>query len=379
MSIRNRIAFAGVMLGLALAAVAFPVSAASAAGAADNIFTVGNYPVEARAKDAVTAKNTALADGQQAALRSLFRRLVPVTAYRKLKAMPPVKAADFVDGVSVRSERNSTTDYIATLDFSFQPAAVRDILRRSQIPFVDSQALQTVLIPLYRPKLDAPFESGGGLWYDAWKGLDLVHTLSPLKLEALRPGIAPDVVQSLIKNANGADKILADEYKSPRVLIAIAEPDATGKKLSVTLVGTDAVGSFSLQRNYRLNPAEKSYTAELAAIVCLGVLEGRWKAGKGGAVGGVDIAAGGDSTSATGDGAIHLTVEFATLPEWNDMRTRLLAADGAFDLAVGSVSARSAEVSVRHGGGVQGLTEALATNGLTMSQTGSAWRVQSTF
>ena len=382
MSIRNLIATASVTLGMAASVVLFALAQANAAGSAETVFTVGNYPVEARAKDAVTAKNTALADGQQAALRSLLRRLVPVTAYHRLKAMPPVKAADFVDGVSVRSERNSTTDYIATLDFSFQPAAVRDILRRNQIPFVDSQALQTLLIPIYRSKPDAPFESGQGFWHDAWKGLDLIHTLSPLKLEPLKPAIAAETIQSLIKNKDGAGKIIADEYKSPRVVVAIAEPDATGKKLSVTLVGSDAVGSFNLQRNYRLNPADKSYTAELAAIVGLGVLEGRWKAGKGGAVGGIDIAAGGNGGNGTADGetgAFQLVVEFTTLSEWNDIRTRLLATDGAFDVAVGSVSARSAEVSLRHAGGPQALTEALATNGLTMSASGSAWRVQSTF
>ena len=379
MSIRNLTTTAFALLAMVVAGLALPLRAVWAAGSAENIFTVGNYPVEARAKDAVTAKNTALGDGQQAALRSLFRRLVPVTSYRRLKAMPPVKAADLVDGVSVRSERNSTTEYIATLDFSFQPAGVRDVLRRNQIPFVDAQAPQTVLVPIYRARSDAPFESGQGFWVDAWKGLDLVHTLSPLKLETLKPGITADTIQALIKSTNGADKIIADEYKSPRVLLAIAEPDATGKRLLVTLVGTDAVGPFNLQRKYRLNAADRSYTAELAAIVGLGVLEGRWKAGKGGAVGGIDIAAERQSGLGGAEGSLQLVVEFATLSEWNDIRTRLLATDGAFDVAVGSVSARSAEVSVRHAGGADALMTALATNGLTMSPNGSGWRVQSTF
>ena len=45
----------------------------------DNVYTVGNYPVDARAANAVAAKERALADGQQAAFRSLLKRLVPVT------------------------------------------------------------------------------------------------------------------------------------------------------------------------------------------------------------------------------------------------------------------------------------------------------------
>ena len=48
------------------------------AQAAETVFTVGNYPVEARADNAVAAKTQALADGQQAAFRSLLKRLVPV-------------------------------------------------------------------------------------------------------------------------------------------------------------------------------------------------------------------------------------------------------------------------------------------------------------
>ncbi len=38
--------------------------------------TVGNYPVQATAANAVAAKDQALADGQQGALRSLFKRIV---------------------------------------------------------------------------------------------------------------------------------------------------------------------------------------------------------------------------------------------------------------------------------------------------------------
>ena len=66
-----------------------------------------------------------MADGQQAAFRSLLKRLVPVTAYDRLKRLSALKASGFLDGVTVRSERNSSTDYIASLDFSFRADSVR--------------------------------------------------------------------------------------------------------------------------------------------------------------------------------------------------------------------------------------------------------------
>jgi hypothetical protein len=358
-----------------LIAMVMVIGAAHAGSVADSVFTVANYPVEARAKDSVTAKNTALADGQQAALRSLLRRLVPVTSYRRLKAMQPVKASDLIDGVSVRQERNSTTDYIATLDFAFQPAAIRAVLTRNGIPFVDSQAPQTILIPFYRSKSDGSYEINTGHWQDAWKGLDLSHTVSPLRLDKPKTDVTPETLAALVKGVPGAETVLASETKAERVVAAVAEPDAAGKFLVVTLAGVDAVGPFRLQRKYRLSGGDKVYTAELAAIVGLGVLEGRWKAGKGGAVGGLDVGANGGS----GQDNISLVVEFATLAEWNDIRSRLLDTDGAFDVTIGSVSALSAAVALRHAGGTPALTAALASKGLAMSDNAGTWIVRSTF
>jgi hypothetical protein len=346
------------------------VSPVNAGGSAPNVFTVANYPVEARAKDAITAKTTAIADGQQAALRSLLRRIVPVTSYRRLQAMPQVSAANLIDGVAVRDERSSQTEYIATLDFAFQPAAVRDLLRRNGLPYVDVQAPQTLVIPLYQARADAPIEAGRGSWFDAWKGLDLVQTVSPVKLETLKPGLPPETVRALTSGKGGAERIFTGEYKAERIVVALAEPDASGKKLTVTLVGIDASGPLKLVRSYRIPRGDAAYAAELAAVVSLGVLEGRWKAAKSGAIGGVDISE---------SGGLQLVVEFATLAEWNAIRSKLLDAEGAFDVAVGSVSNRSAEVSLRHGGGQQGLSDALAAQGLTLVPIAGQLVVRSTF
>jgi len=67
--------------------------------AADTVFIVAKYPVEARADNAVAAKTQALADGQQAAFRSLLKRLVPVTAYPRIRRLASVKAGSVNQGV----------------------------------------------------------------------------------------------------------------------------------------------------------------------------------------------------------------------------------------------------------------------------------------
>ena len=141
----------------------------AAAAPTDAVFTVGNYPVEARADNAVAAKDKALADGQQAAFRSLLKRLVPVTAYARIKRLAGVKAGDLVDGFKVRSERNSSTDYIASLDFTFQSKGVRDLLRREGIPFTDEQAPALTVVPVWRAAA-AGAAKGEAAWTNALEG-----------------------------------------------------------------------------------------------------------------------------------------------------------------------------------------------------------------
>ncbi|HWK34010.1 MAG TPA: DUF2066 domain-containing protein, partial [Hyphomicrobium sp.] len=81
--------------------VALLASGAGTAAADDEVFTIGNYPVDAQEANAVAAKRKAMADGQEAAFRSLLKRLVPVTNYERLKRLSSLKASGFLEGVSV--------------------------------------------------------------------------------------------------------------------------------------------------------------------------------------------------------------------------------------------------------------------------------------
>lgn len=368
----------GVVAGLAVGTTA----TAAYAARADAAFTVANYPVEASDKSAVAAKDKALADGQNAAFRSLLKRIVPVTAYKKISRLSTIKAGDLVSGVSVRSERNSSTDYIASLDFSFQPDAVRAALQREGIPFVEAQAEAVTVIPVMRQGNPAEAKTDSGPWRTAWSGLDLEHTLTPVKLDALKPVIHSDTVKMLTDGDDSGLRILASEYKIDRVVLAIFEPDLAAKKVLVTLAGQDAVGPILLTRTYRVSDGDLGYTSELAAVVALGVLEGRWKAIKSQAPGGVDAAyvpsaqpawaAGGSGTSSSGE-AVSFVAEFNSLAQWNDIRTQLLDTPGVDDVNISTMSARSADVALRYPGGVQSLANAVGSRGLTLVNNGTGW------
>lgn len=347
-------------------------SAVSSAPAGDVAFTVANYPVEATAQDAVAAKEKAHAEGQQAAFRSLLKRIVPVTAYNRLMRLKSVKAAGFLEGIAVRSERNSSTEYIASLDFSFQAQAVRDLLRREGVPYIDEQATPLVLVPVVINAQGSADVTATASWAETWRGLDLQHTVTPAKVEALRPVIHADTLRALREGSGSADRILSGEYRADLVIAAIAEIDQSTNRLHLTLAGTDAVGPISLRRSYRLSSDGVGYAMELAANIALGTLEGRWKAVKVSAWGGVDVLAGPGV-------AVDMQILFASLSQWNEIRQQLLETRGVEDLRVNGVSARSAEVSLLFPGGAQQLADVLAPRGLSLRNTGAGWFLRSSF
>jgi hypothetical protein len=346
------------LLGLLLLSAA---GAETRAASTDAVFTVGNYPVEARADNAVAAKDRALADGQQAALRSLLKRLVPVTAYARIRKLSTTRAGDLIEGYKVRSERNSATEYIASLDFSFQAKAVRDMLRREGIAFTDEQAPALIVIPVRRTAASAAPDNEAA-WSNVWKGLDLEHALTPVKLQTLKKEIAADTVNALADGDGSAIRGLAAAYGSELVLLAVAEQDDAAGRLNVTLSGRDAVGAFTLKRAYRLDAGDPAYTSELAAVVSLGILEGRWKSLK-------------SRRDAAARDAVDLliAVEFRGMTEWQDISRRLSATPGVEELEVAGLSARGARVTLRYAEGAEQLANALARQGLSLRAVGSNW------
>lgn len=365
-----RAAATGFAVSLALWTVGQP------ALAEDEVYTVAAYPVDAVASDAVTAKQKALAEGQQAAFRSLLKRLVPVTAYDQLERLKQVDAHELIEGVSVRDERTSATQYIASLDFSFRPEPIRDLLRSEGVPFVDEQAPAVTMIPIYLPAAagqgSAPAAlspaRGSRMWREVWSGLDLKHALTPITLGDAKAELTAEVIQQLVDGDGSALGTLSKAYGSSLVILAVAQPDLAAKRLNVALTGRDAVGAFVLKRSYRLSLDDPLYTGELAAVIALGILEGRWKATK------FD-----NGTVSAGFGGalipVQMIVEFRNLRQWQQMQQRITMLPGLEGMQVGGLSARGADVTVMYPGGPEALAQALTAQGFGVRQFGSTLQV----
>lgn len=355
-------------------AAAMPGLATPATAQADRVFTIGNYPVDATAQDAVAAKEKAIVEGQQAAFRSLLKRLTPVNSYKALAELRRLDAGNLIQGISVRSERNSSTSYRAALDFTFDAQRVRELLRQRGIPFVDEPSRETAVVLIVQA-IGAQASAGGGpftvkTWREAWSGLDLENGLIPVKLHERPANLTPEILKQSLTNPEAPLRTIAILNKSGQALVALAEPDVAARRLHVTLTGTDGVGPFVLKRTWRMDPSDAAYAGELAAVVSLGIVEGRWKSVQARPVGPRPIA-----------GAmlqpVQLSVEFRSSQEWQGLRRQIAEMPGVSDFSVGGISGRAADVALRYPGGGQALTEALATVGVELRPMGGTWLARS--
>ncbi|MEZ5816969.1 MAG: DUF2066 domain-containing protein [Hyphomicrobiaceae bacterium] len=379
------VAAAGLLL---LAATDVALSAARE----DRPFTIGNYPLEAHAANAVAAKEKAISEGQQAAFRSLLKRLVPVTAYKRLERLKGTKAGELIESFAVRSERNSSTTYIASYDFVFSPEPVRRLLDSEGIPYLDRQAPSVTIVPVYRVSPDAAKRlpptfsptAGADAWLYAWKALDLGNALTPASLQPLKPDVHGDTIQALAKGDFGMLRTLAQAYGTEAIVLAVLEPEADRKKLDVVLVGRDAVQNVYLKRSYRMDEGDLPYTAEYAAVISLSILEGRWKAINvrdarvAGAAASTWTPASAPASSGagpvqSGGAAVTIAVLFQGMAEWQEISRQLAHLPEVAGMEVLGLSARRARVSLNYPGGPQNLALTLAQHGLILENTSEGW------
>ncbi len=378
----------------ALATILGLVGSVAPLRAAD-VYTVAKYPVGAVAGNAVAAKREAIADGRRRAFRSLLKRLVAVTDYHRFPRLDGAALEALVDGYSVRREKNSRTEYLATLDYRFNREAVVALLRSYGLSYYDRQAPPVVVVPIFaraasetgtaspvgapaEPFASQEAERRQRLWRRAWRGLDLVNALVPVRIAPRKDTLRREVLSRLIAGSAGsfADLgVLQQAYGAPHVVLAHAALSADGRHLTVTLVGRDSIGAFRFERSYPVEATSEealAFTAELAAVVGLGVLEGRWKfvrAVPGNAWGGPGVAGGPES--------VALTVRFNGLREWQRIRRTLVAVPGVDSFEVSALTARGAEVRLIFPGGVAALRRQLRAEGLRLEQADGVWLLES--
>ena len=352
-----------VVVLLAMCILSVPTTRAQPA----RVYTVEKISIEASAADAVAAKKKAIAEAERRALNTVLWRITPFSAYERLPRPKPALIEDLLEGYSVRREAYSGTQYLATLDFTFQPNAVRQFLEGYGIPFSETQGPRIAVLPILLR--DGKMVKGGSdSWRKAWTGLDLDHTLTPVRLMPLDQAVTDEQAQALLGGDVRAFEAVSRIYGEDAMVVAVASADNKDGKLTTRFFGTDGAGPIDLPRFDRINAGDMDSAAKRSAMIALRILEGRWKLARS-PLGGVPE----DAQPIN----FAMTAEFAGLPQWQQMRSRLTRVPGVQSLDIVSLSARAANVTLEFPGGAERLSQQLGRHNLYLHNEGGAWILRS--
>lgn len=326
----------------------------------NSLFTAAKVSVDVTAKDAVAAKEQALDEAKKRALRTVFKRLAPYSAYDRLPQVKPDGIDDMLSNFMIRSEQNSRTRYLATIDFNFRDEAVRRQLTGSNIIYSDVQSPPVTVLPIFISdgKVDS---TGRDPWRKAWLDLDLSHAVTPVTLAHLGTSLDAGGVSAILAGQGDGFAKLRETQKSDRLVLAVAEQKQGTDRLNLKLYGVDGAGSFALAQAIRLPKGDVGAAASRGAKLALSVLETRWKV--------TQSFSGGDDADPARH-AVALTVEFSSLREWQDIRSRLAKVPGVQALETASLSARSADVTLRFPGGAPSLAAKLPAYRMSLVDVG---------
>lgn len=325
---------------------------------ARGVFTVAKVTVDVTAKDAVTAKRKGLDGAKQNALRTVFKRIAPFSTYDRLPVAKTTLIDDMLENFTVRREQNSATRYLATLDFEFNADAVRRFLSAHNVPNTDIQAPAARLLPVFVEKGQV-VATGRDSWRRAWLELDLAHAVTPIRLAAHGPSLNSEKLSAIL-TGDGFDA-LQEKYKTKALILAVAEVAEDGARINIRVYGLDAAGGIGLTYPQRSYDGDLQDAARRAARLTLRVLESRWKVTQT-----IDTS---DAATAA-QHSVLLTVEFSGLRQWQDIRSRLRKIPGIQALEVGSLSARSADITFRFPGGTQAFSGKLSAHNLVLTNLG---------
>ncbi len=353
-----------------LALIAF---SGGAAHAADSLYIVAKVTVDATAQDAVAAKAKGMEDAERNALNVVLKRLLPLSAYAQLPDLSSQDVEDLIEGVSIRSEQNSNTRYLASLDVSFNSQAVKQLLDSQNIAYSEARAEAISILPLVLDGASVKREGAEG-WQQAWESVDLGNSVTPATTLRPRADLAAATIKSVLGGDAQAFALMQSAYSYGPLVIAVAEID--GGKFVTRLVGADSVGPINYGHSDAIAGGNAKDAAKGAAAVAFGIIENRWKLTQDQTPAPTEVHTQGQGaagqTPQTGNAEVprnvEAMVEFTGLKNWQEIRARLMQVAGIQALEVNALSARAASITFDYAGSLGKLQTELGQSGFALDE-----------
>jgi hypothetical protein len=350
------------ILGIVLAVLAPAAGSISAWGqiASGNTYTIGGIDVDVSGADAVQARQQAIREARQKAVRLLVERMVPAEDRAKVPPVSDQRLDSMVRGVEFASERTAGNRYIGTLGVVFSAEPVKQWLGEAGISIAETVARAALVVPLWKDT--------GGLqqldertpWRDAWTGLDTLGTAVPLAIvrgDQLDQD-AMTVEQGYVGDVTALAR-LNERYRAPTVIVAIAEGDKAGPikvggvRYDMQTGARSELMTLTVQDQSQLADAAKKIHAKL---------DEDWR--------------GLATVRRDQQAGLDVVVPIRALGDWVQVRQRLGSIPAIKTVSVRTLEADRAELHLDYFGSAEQLQKVLAQAGLQLEKDADQWRLQ---
>ncbi|HYD07245.1 MAG TPA: DUF2066 domain-containing protein [Reyranella sp.] len=345
------------ILGIVLVVLAPQAGAQIASG---NTYTIGGVDVDVSGPDAVQARQTAIREAQRKAVRLLIERMVPAEDRAKVPPVSDQRLDTMVRGVEFASERTAGSRYIATLGVVFSAEPVKQWLGEAGISIAETVARAALVVPLWKDKDGLQQLDERNAWRDAWSGLDTLGTAVPV---ALVRGDQLDQDAMTVEQAYVGDVTalarMNERYRTPTVIVAIAEGDPAGSirvggvRYDMQTGARSPLMSLTVQDSSQLADAAKKIHAKL---------DEDWR--------------GLATVRRDQQAGLDVVVPLRALSDWVQVRQRLGSIPAIRTVSVRTLEADRADLHLEYYGSAEQLQRVLAQVGLQLEKDADKWRLQ---
>jgi uncharacterized protein DUF2066 len=334
---------------------------ASAQAPGNNSFTIGGVEVDATGPDAIQARQQAIQQAKQKALKLLIERMVAAEDRSRVPPLDPARLESMIRGVEFASERSSANRFVGTLNVVFSAEPVNAWLREGGISVAETVARPALVIPLWKGKNGVEPLDERNPWRAAWRGLDTAGSSVPVTLVR---GDQLDQNALSVEEAYVGDVAalmrLNERYHAPTIIVATIEGDPSAGPLSVGGIRYDTqTGARSeLPRTSvpdvgQLPDAAKGIHAKL---------DESWRS----------IA----TVRRDSQAGLDVVVPIRALSDWVQVRQRLGVVPAVKSVTVRSLEADRADLHLEYFGTADQLQRTLAQAGLQLDKDADQWRLQ---
>ncbi len=334
--------------------ILFGLAAAPRAGAADDPYTVSGVKVDATAPSAVDAQTKAIDSGRDQAWQTLYRRLTRQEDWGHQPTLDAVTLQRLIRSYQVQDARSSTTRFVASMTYVFNPNAVRRILQQASIAYSDATAKPTLIIPL------GPAWSSQTPWTKAWADSRFAHGAVPFVLPP------DDAVDASALTGIRFDRTawqdvepMASRVHATEAWLALVIPQRSQMIVKIRRLGAGSSPSVPdvVVPVAPGTPAAKSFAK--VADATANAIEESWKSHSA-----IDYGKRGRLVA-----ALHVD----SLSDWGDMLQKLGSVSTVTDVNTLAMDIGEARVEIGYAGTADQLNQQLSHQGLTLANEGGQW------